>query len=100
MATVLLLRWEGVTPAEYDAVCASARVNEDVADGGIFHICRFEDGIMHIVDVWESEADFQRFFAERLAPALAEVGVTTQPEVQVAPVHSYINGDALRAAAA
>ncbi|MFE8986821.1 hypothetical protein ACFYMI_03215 [Streptomyces collinus] len=35
----------------------------------------FEPGVMHVTDVWNAEGDFQRVFAERLAPAVQEVGL-------------------------
>lgn len=43
-------------------------------DGLILHLATERpEGGLHYVDVWESEADCERFIDERLHPALAEL---------------------------
>ncbi|MFF5367966.1 hypothetical protein [Streptomyces sp. NPDC013187] len=44
---------------------------------------------MHVTDVWDAEEDFQGFFAERLAPAVQEVGLAGQPDVHFSPLHRH-----------
>ena len=34
---------------------------------------------MHSLDVWESKEDSERFFAERMAPALQQLGLEGGP---------------------
>ncbi|MFC9506846.1 hypothetical protein [Streptomyces sp. NPDC057002] len=87
MAAVLSLRWAGVAPEQYDAMRDSVRWEEQAADGLVLHVAWFEAGVLHVTDVWNAEADFHRFFAERLAPAVKEVGLPGQPEVHFAPAH-------------
>ena len=87
MAAVLSLRWAGVTPEQYDAMRDAVRWEEQVPDGLVLHVAWFEAGDMHVTDVWNAETDFERFFAERLAPAVKEVGLAGQPEVQFSPAH-------------
>ncbi|MEU0249237.1 hypothetical protein ABZ192_33925 [Streptomyces sp. NPDC006235] len=87
MAAVLSLRWAGVTPEQYDAMKAEVRWEEQVPDGLVLHVAWFEAGDLHVTDVWNAEADFRRFFAERLAPAVPKVGLPGEPEVRFAPVH-------------
>ena len=87
MATAMVMRFEGITPEIYDAACEKIGWERDPAPGGIFHAAWFEGGALHVVDIWESPEDFERFTAERLAPGLAEMGVTQQPEVSFHEVH-------------
>lgn len=44
-----------------------------------------------MIDVWESQADADRFVNERLMPALAAVGAPGRPQPQIWPVHSYMD---------
>jgi hypothetical protein len=39
------------------------------------------------IDVWESRAQFDRFRAERVRPAVAAAGSTARPEIEEFPVH-------------
>ncbi|MFI8892392.1 hypothetical protein [Streptomyces paradoxus] len=87
MAVVLTLRWAGVTPDQYDAMLDTVGWEERVPDGLVLHVAFFEPGVMHVTDVWNAEEDFQRFFAERLAPAVQQVGLAGQPDVHFAPAH-------------
>ncbi|MEU0197209.1 MULTISPECIES: hypothetical protein [unclassified Streptomyces] len=87
MAVVLSLRWAGITPEQYDAMLDTVRWEERVPDGLVLHVAWFEADGLHVTDVWHAEGDFQRFFAERLAPAVQEVGLAGQPEVTFSPAH-------------
>ncbi len=51
----------------------SDRIGDEVPKGLIVHLAfEIADG-MRIVDLWESEADFDHFQAERLGPAMDKV---------------------------
>jgi hypothetical protein len=39
------------------------------------------------LDAWESEDAFNAFGAERLGPAMAQLGIAIQPEVTFFPAH-------------
>ena len=43
-----------------------------------------------MTDLWESAEHFERFGKERLMPALAEMGITQQPEVEILPLHALL----------
>lgn len=87
MAVVMTMRWAGVTPEQYDAVLATVRWEEDVPSGAVLHVASFDGNGLHVTDVWDSQADFDRFFAERLAAAIKEAGIEGQPETGFRPVH-------------
>jgi hypothetical protein len=75
----------------YDKVRGELGLEEQPA-GGILHIAGpSPNGGWRVIEVWESEEDAQRFFAERLRPAFEAVGFTgssAQPEFW--PVHNYL----------
>ena len=87
MAVVMTMRWAGVTPEQYDAVRAIVRWEQDTPTGAVLHVAAFDAGVMHVTDVWESQADFDRFFTERLAAAIKEAGIEGEPETAFAPMH-------------
>jgi hypothetical protein len=63
---------ENVTEEMFDAV--NEKLGRDVPEGGIVHTAgRDDNGLMRVVDVWESREALERFENERLRPAIAEV---------------------------
>ena len=87
MATAMVMRFEGITPEIYEEAREKIGWERDPADGGLLHVAWFEDGALHVVDVWESAEHFERFTQDRLGPGLAELGVTHQPEVSFHEIH-------------
>jgi hypothetical protein len=87
MAVVMTMRWDGVTPDQYDAVRQAVRWEEDVPSGAVLHVASFGDGALNVTDVWNSQADFEQFFADRLAAAIKEAGIEGQPETGFRPLH-------------
>lgn len=87
MAIVMMMKWPEVTPEKYDAVRAIARFDVDPPEGGAFHVAAFGEDGLHVVDVWSSAEEFQAFVEARLNPAVAQVGLTTEPEITILPVH-------------
>jgi hypothetical protein len=88
MATIMSMRWDGVTEEQYDAVMEKLRLDKDPPDGGMFHLAGpAEDGI-RVVDVWESQEQFQQFLSDRLAAVAEEVGLEGQPKVEFLPLHN------------
>jgi hypothetical protein len=73
MAVIRIVRPPMVTAETYEAVNEKAGVNENPPEGLIVHTAGDVDGQWQIVDVWESEADADRFGAERLGPAIEAV---------------------------
>ena len=47
------------------------------------------DGGWGVLDFWESRAQFDKFAAERIGPAMAAAGATGTPEIHEFPVHEY-----------
>lgn len=87
MSVVMTMRWAGVTPEQYDAVREAVRWEEETPPGAVLHVASFDGGAMHITDVWDSQQDFERFFADRLAGAIKEAGLVGEPETGFRPLH-------------
>ena len=93
MAVVMLMRVPGITPEQYEEARERVRWDVDYAQGGKLHIAAFDQAGLRVTDVWESAEDFERFGKERLIPALAEMGITQQPEVEILPLHALLAVD-------
>jgi hypothetical protein len=87
MAVVMQMRWEGITPAQYDQVRDKVGWETDPPEGGITHIAWFEGGAARVVDAWATAEQFQTFADQRLMPAVAELGIAGQPEISIQPAH-------------
>jgi hypothetical protein len=86
--------WAGITPDNYDAVCALANWEGDPPAGGLFHVASFADGALHVTDAWERAEDFEAFAANRLMPSVAGAGIVLDPPVvMIEPVHEFQSED-------
>ena len=89
MAQIMKMRWEGVTPEQYDALRPIARWETEPPDGLHFHVAWFRDGGIVVMDVWESSAHFDDFMQSRLGPAIAQIGVEGQPEMKWMDAYAF-----------
>ena len=87
MSIVMSMKWDGVTPEQYDAVRDAVRWETEAPAGGEFHVAWFEGSTMRVVDVWSSAEEFDTFVNDRLMPGVAQVGIEGQPEVEIQPAH-------------
>ena len=78
----------------YDGVQAELNVAQDPPPGLIFHSAGFgENGAFRIYDVWESREEAERFFEERIMPAVNKVteGDPQPPAVQeLYELHNFV----------
>lgn len=88
MAVMMQMDWPEATPEQYDELRRAVNWEGDRPDGGMFHVAAFDKSGAHIVDVWASPEQFQRFVDERLMPGVAQVGLPGEPQVQVLPAHA------------
>jgi hypothetical protein len=70
---------------QYEQVTAS--LVDPPPSGLLLHVAGPTDEGVRIIDVWESEADWERFRAERLDPAIAALGGPARPEPTFRDVH-------------
>lgn len=88
MGIAMLLEWPGETKEQYEQLMEVLALDEHPPEGGIFHVCGPIPGGWRVLEMWESEEAFWRFFKERLKPAVQEVGIPDMPDPQLYPVHA------------
>jgi hypothetical protein len=94
MATVMLMEWQGVTPDQYNRVMSNLGLDDNRPPGGVFHVAGFADGALRVLDIWNSQQDFESFQRDRLTAAVQKAGITTQPtRVQFFPVYNVYAPD-------
>lgn len=88
----IVFKLKGATTLQYEEACRLAEVSaSNPPDGMVFHCAQETDYGMLVVDVWESEAKFERF-GEVLAPAMQSAGIVGIP--QIYPTHSVLGARA------
>jgi hypothetical protein len=93
MAVGLRLKFDGGTQEQYDAVHSHMDVANNPPPGLIFHSAGPIDGGWGVIDFWESREAFDTFVANRLQPALGELGPSAlqgPPDIKEFPVHSLL----------
>jgi hypothetical protein len=89
MAIVMRMRWDGVTPEQYDQVWEIAGWERDAPTGALLHQSWFVGDQLNVCDVWDTADDFNAFVGGRLMPAVAQVGMVGQPNVEVLPAYNW-----------
>ncbi len=79
MAFIRIAAPPQLTAPIYDAVNDKAGVESDPPAGLVMHCAGEIDGVFQVIDVWESEADAERFDSERLGPAINAVVFAGDP---------------------
>lgn len=100
MASVMQMRWEGITPDQYDALRPVVRWETDYPEGAVFHVAWFDGGGINVIDVWDSPEQFDRFMQDRLGPAVQQLGIEGQPDIKWSDAHAVFNPAAEQTAGA
>jgi hypothetical protein len=84
MAEGLILEFDGVGRAEYDAVNGHLGIEADSGQGDlpaglVFHAGGAKPGGWVVFEVWESRQAQEEFMSERLGRALQAGGITEPP---------------------
>ncbi|HEY2722443.1 MAG TPA: hypothetical protein VGI82_12000 [Chitinophagaceae bacterium] len=93
MKTMMIMKWEGVTPAQYEQVRKTVNWEGNKPKGAIFHVASFGNNALHVTDIWESAEDFNQFTQTRLMPGVMEAGLRGQPAVETFPIHAIYVAD-------
>jgi len=80
MAICLIVDGEGVTEAQYDQVHTEV-AGDTPPQGALYHVAGPTETGWCVVEVWESQEAFQRFFDEKLQSALQKAGISSQPRI-------------------
>lgn len=95
MAVGLVMQFDGIGADKYEAIMVELGLplHDDSGSswpqGIVSHVAGARpDGGWTVVDVWESQEDFDRFFESRLGPAFEKVGGMPQPDVSPFQAHN------------
>src|SRR4051812_19957952 len=97
MAIALFLQFDGMKQDKYDAVMRELglKINSKSPEGWpkgiISHLAGETETGWAVTDVWESQADFDRFMESRLRPAFAKLQLA---EPRVSRIQIYNRYDA------
>jgi hypothetical protein len=93
MAMCQIMQFSGASIDKYDAVRQELGWDGEKGkpEGLLAHAAGSTSDGFCVVEWWDSEAAWDKFFAERLAPAFGKVGDIPQPQVTQFDVHnSYV----------
>jgi hypothetical protein len=82
------MHWPEVTTELYDRVRSDVNWEENVPDGAQFHVAWVGSDGFHVLDLWDSREDFQRFVEQRLMPGVQRAGIQTQPNVELSDAYA------------
>ena len=68
---------EGLTMADYRVV--NDRLGPDPADGLLSEAAGWNDAGLHVITVWKTKAQHDRFVTDRLVPAFEAAGIRPGP---------------------
>ena len=88
MATVMMMHWPEVTPEKYEQVRRDVNWEGSAPQGAKFHVAWFGNDGFHVLDLWDSADDFNRFVEQRLRAGVEKANITSQPQVQFAEAHA------------
>ncbi len=91
MSFLMQMKWDGVTPEQYEIVRSIVNWEGDVPAGAMFHTAGFHNNALRVTDIWESPEHFNNFVQTRLMPGTAAAGIEGEPQLDVFPVHSIFN---------
>lgn len=91
---------EGVDAAMLDEVASEMNVVSDPPSGLVVHVHLMQDGRLKVVDVWESQAQYETFRTSRLLPAMGKVAqnrglaMAGEPQTTITEVDGVVRGPA------
>ena len=84
----MLMKWDGITPAQYENLRKSVNWEGNIPNGAVFHVAGFGNNAIHVTDIWESTQEMNDFIQKRLMPEVMKIGIKSQPTVETFPVHA------------
>ena len=95
MAVAYKIKFAGGTLDQYDRVMELMGLDhhERVPDGAIFHWVTLRDDGLMVVDVWESDEQFEKFAKEEIKPYTQQVGLS-EPSITRFEVHNMLGAPA------
>jgi hypothetical protein len=91
MSTVIIQKWDGLTPEQYDQLREHVRWDRDIPTGMTYHVASFDEDTLHMTDVWDSEEQFVAFVQTRIIPGLQQLGIQGLPQSIVNQAHDVFD---------
>ena len=88
MPVMVLMRWDGVSTHDYDTLRELVRWEENPPSGVLYHVAAQDGTALRVTDIWDSAAHFTQFVETRLMPAVTELGITTEPDIELFVTHA------------
>jgi hypothetical protein len=85
---VIMLRYPGMTQAQYQQVQVELRRGGQPAVGEVLSVVGSLEGDWQVVDIWESEAVFQSYMQAQVRPVLQRLGIR-EPAITVFPLYEF-----------
>jgi hypothetical protein len=95
MAEGLILEFSGVGKTDYGSVNGKLGIDMESGAGDwpaglLMHTAGISSaGNLVVAEVWATQADQAAFLHDRLGPALADAGITSQPTVRWVPLLAF-----------
>jgi hypothetical protein len=93
MAVAMFMRWDGITPAQYDALMERLELDTQPAAGAVLHLAACTDEGLEVCDVWRTEQALRAFLEKRLLPAAHALGLEGKAEMRLRPLHNLYAAD-------
>ena len=92
MAVAVIMDLAGATLEQYDQITKKLGLTHggQAAPGELFHWAALTDDGLRVVEVWDSQEQFDAWAQQRIGPASAEVGIPAPPQVTVYELHNYL----------
>jgi hypothetical protein len=88
MRIVMMMKWDGVTPEQYELIRKTINWEGNTPKGAVFHVAAFDNKGIRVTDIWESADEFNNFVQTRLMPGTAAAGIKGEPQVEILPVYA------------
>lgn len=90
MAIVINVTWSGMTPKLYDDLRNLVNWEGDVPAAMLFHVAAFTETGMRVTDIWTSAEDLQSYIDARLTPAVEQLGLPREFDMETLPMYAAI----------
>jgi len=91
MPIVMMMKWKGVTPEHYEQLRKIVNGEGNKPKGLQSHVAAFDKEGIRAVDVWDSANDFDNFTKSRLMPGVQQLGIKSEPQVEICPTHAIFS---------
>lgn len=88
MKIIMTMKWEGVTPDQYEKLRKIVDWEGNMPEGAVFHVAGFDASGIRVTDIWDSAEQFNTFVQTRLMPGTVEAGIPGEPQVEVFPAYA------------